>query len=571
MIEFLRHPFSLDRYRTDSERSRARLIYVVTVVMLLVGSVLVVVTQSGIVTPAAIPTFGSSTPVPPALLVVIILGSLLTLVLTRVGSQQISAVTFLFTMYLAMGLLGIASGFIYAPLGSGLLIVIMIAGFLLGVRGIIATEILSFITVLMALNQRQFLNDVPDNARFTLVFFSLLFIATGVLLSLFLRIQRTQESERIVLASRGRQELATLTTQLAQRISRHFVLGDLLNTTVEDIRTTYPTIYHVQIFLCDFDANEARLAASTGEVGKALLRRRHSLPIGSRSVIGQVTAVGRPIIASATGETVHKRNEFLPDTAAEAAFPLRLGGTVIGALDLQSRTDTAFDDTEDHAIFQSLADSIAVAVDNARLYEQTEQRIIENQRLIDQMRGAMREVERLNIELTSRAWTSYLGYKGDAVGVTVDVDSNVVRQSAELTGTLDTAIREGRIAQTQSRDSTIVSAPLRVRGQVIGAMEFEIGSLTLAPEDLDLVNNVSERLSLALESARLYEESLRVAQRETTLNQIGNRLQTANTVDALMAETARGLQATLGANRVAIRLGSPPEGAPPVKSNGGQG
>jgi len=571
MIEFLRHPFSLDRYRTDSERSRARLIYVVTVVMLLVGSVLVVVTQSGIVTPAAIPTFGSSTPVPPALLVVIILGSLLTLVLTRVGSQQISAVTFLFTMYLAMGLLGIASGFIYAPLGSGLLIVIMIAGFLLGVRGIIATEILSFITVLMALNQRQFLNDVPDNARFTLVFFSLLFIATGVLLSLFLRIQRTQESERIVLASRGRQELATLTTQLAQRISRHFVLGDLLNTTVEDIRTTYPTIYHVQIFLCDFDANEARLAASTGEVGKALLRRRHSLPIGSRSVIGQVTAVGRPIIASATGETVHKRNEFLPDTAAEAAFPLRLGGTVIGALDLQSRTDTAFDDTEDHAIFQSLADSIAVAVDNARLYEQTEQRIIENQRLIDQMRGAMREVERLNIELTSRAWTSYLGYKGDAVGVTVDVDSNVVRQSAELTGTLDTAIREGRIAQTQSRDSTIVSAPLRVRGQVIGAMEFEIGSLTLAPEDLDLVNNVSERLSLALESARLYEESLRVAQRETTLNQIGNRLQTANTVDALMAETARGLQATLGANRVAIRLGSPPEGAPPAKSNGGQG
>ena len=184
--------------------------------------------------------------------------------------------------------------------------------------------------------------------------------------------------------------------------------------------------------------------------------------------------------------------------------------------------------------------------------------------MIDQMRGAMREVERLIIELTARAWTSYLGYKGDAMGVTLDVESNVVRQSAELTGTLDTAMREGRVIQVQVRDQNVISAPLRVRGQVIGAMEFEIGGIALAPEDAELVTNVAERLSLALESARLYEESLRVAQRETTLNQIGNRLQTANTVDTLMAETARGLQASLGANRVAIRLGAPP------KSNGGQ-
>ena len=76
------------------------------------------------------------------------------------------------------------------------------------------------------------------------------------------------------------------------------------------------------------------------------------------------------------------------------------------------------------------------------------------------------------------------------------------------------------------------------------------------------MNGVAERFSLALESARIYEESRRVAQRESTLNQIGSRLQTTNTVDTLLAETARGLQASLGATRVAIRLGAPP------KSNG---
>jgi len=409
--------------------------------------------------------------------------------------------------------------------------------------------------------QRQFMATPPlDNPVATFTTFTLVIFGAALCLGLFLRLFKIRQNEQVNRASRGRQELASLTTQLAQRISRHFVLADLLDSTVEDIRKTYPDIYHVQIFLTDSEANEARLAASTGDIGKTLMRRKHSLPIGSRSVIGQVTANGIPVIAAAGGgETVHKRNEYLPDTAAEAAFPMRLGNIVIGALDLQSRLRDVFDDSDDMTIFQSLADSIAIAVDNARLFEQTENRIQENQRLIDQMRNTMREVERLNSELTERAWSSYLSYKGDALGVTVDLESKIVRQSAELTGSLDFAMREGRIVQSQNRDQNVISAPLRVRGQVIGAMEFETGEFALTTEDIELVNGVAERFSLALESARLYEESRRVAQRETTLNQIGARLQTTNTVDALLAETARGLQASLGANRVAIRLGSPPK------------
>jgi hypothetical protein len=91
-------------------------------------------------------------------------------------------------------------------------------------------------------------------------------------------------------------------------------------------------------------------------------------------------------------------------------------------------------------------------------------------------------------------------------------------------------------------------------------MEFELDGMRLTPEDLELVSDVSERFGLALESTRLYEESLRVAQRESVLNEIGTRLQATRSVDSLLSEAARGLQTSLGAHRVAIRLGTPPKG-----------
>ena len=113
-----------------------------------------------------------------------------------------------------------------------------------------------------------------------------------------------------------------------------------------------------------------------------------------------------------------------------------------------------------------------------------------------------------------------------------------------------------------------VSVPLRVRGLVIGAMEFELeGGEALAPEDIDLVLGGRRALRAGGRKHRLYEESRRVAQRETTLNEIGSRLQRTNSIDAVLAEAARGLQTSLGANRVAIRLGTPPKAEKAVKQH----
>src|SRR5690606_1214656 len=122
----------------------------------------------------------------------------------------------------------------------------------------------------------------------------------------------------------------------------------------------------------------------------------------------------------------------------------------------------------------SLADNIAVAIDNTRLVEQTTQRLLENQQLVQQMRDAMQQVERLNRQLTAKAWSDYLLGRESDMSVMFDAERNAVQRGTEWTPTLSQAVRENTIVQKQEGDQSIIAIPVQVRGQPIGALEFEV-------------------------------------------------------------------------------------------------
>jgi|FLYN01.1.fsa_nt_gi GAF domain-containing protein len=441
------------------------------------------------------------------------------------------------------------------------LILVLLTGLLNGNRGIFIGTILGVAMIVFAVHQRANLANPPSYAQNLADFItgSLQTIAVGGITYLFLRSVRLSRIEGASRATEERLKLAQLTSQTARRISSRMPLNDVLSNAVEQIRANYPAIYHAQIFLVDEGSHEARLVASTGEIGKFLMQRRHALPVGSLSVIGQVTLTGEPLIARADDpNSIHRRNEALPDTAVEAAFPLHIGEKVIGALDLQSRVATTFQE-DDIPSFQSLADHIAVAIDNARLFEETEERLRENQQLVEQARNAVREVERLNRQLTGRAWADYLYGKSSQLSRSVDFADNTVKPEDAWTPTMQEAIQYNYVAQAQSDEAQIIAVPVRVRGQVIGAIEFELDKdASLSPEDLALIQEVGERFGLAAETTRLFEQSQRIAQREALVNEIGVRLQASNNIETTLAEAARSLKQTLRADKVAIRLGTPP-------------
>lgn len=150
-------------------------------------------------------------------------------------------------------------------------------------------------------------------------------------------------------------------------------LDELLNKSVNEILRAFPNFYHAQVFLLDDNNENAVLRASTGQAGRQLLSIRHSLPVGSASIVGQATSTGEYALIRDTDRTqsgaAWRPNQYLPETRAELAIPLRLGSRVIGAVDVQSKVVDAFS-PNDIPVLQTMADQMATAIENARAYEQ---------------------------------------------------------------------------------------------------------------------------------------------------------------------------------------------------------
>ena len=140
-------------------------------------------------------------------------------------------------------------------------------------------------------------------------------------------------------------------------------------------------LYYAGLFLVDETGEWAILRAGTGEAGRAMIDAGHRLAIGGRSMIGQCIAASKAGIAldiasGADSEPFRFDNPLLPDTRSELALPLISHGRAIGGLTIQSTAEAAFSQ-EDVAALQTMADQLANAVDNARLFQERERRIQE--------------------------------------------------------------------------------------------------------------------------------------------------------------------------------------------------
>ncbi len=338
------------------------------------------------------------------------------------------------------------------------------------------------------------------------------------------------------ITQRGRDIEAT--QSVARALAAQQELQPMMDEVVNLIVREFPNLYHAQIFLIDGDRRYAVLRASTGDPGQRLLERGHRLAVGSISVIGQVTQEGRTIAAvdTATSE-VHRRNEFLPDTRAELAIPLRVGDEVFGALDVQSKQSNTF--TEDQiTVLEIMADQIAVSIQNARLYQDFLRRI--------------QEVQEENRDKTYNAWAEHLSSQQTQalvyeVGTSTTTDMSQMRQQALFTG----RTQIGERSPTGTRPVTI---PIQLRGQVLGTMECELPDIDFSGESVQLAEELVSRLSISLDNARLFQQSQRTAERERVVNTIATQLTSQTDVDNILQTAVREVGRALRAPEVRIRL-----------------
>ncbi|MCK5318135.1 MAG: GAF domain-containing protein, partial [Anaerolineales bacterium] len=207
----------------------------------------------------------------------------------------------------------------------------------------------------------------------------------------------------------------------------------LLNETVNLITSRFG-FYHAGVFLLDRGRENAVMRAASSDGGKRMIARGFNLPVGKVGIVGYATGTGKPRIALDVGEDqVHFANPDLPETRSEMALPLRAGDQIIGALDVQSKDPNAFDD-EDILVLQTMADQLAVAIENARLIGELTELSAQNRRVIDVFTSISEQAD--YDSLLAKAGESIreiFGFKRVVIGL-VEGNEIVVRSASAAEG-----------------------------------------------------------------------------------------------------------------------------------------
>lgn len=192
---------------------------------------------------------------------------------------------------------------------------------------------------------------------------------TGNTVSAVFAVKSLSEEMKLLKTLQRRNMHLLASSEVARAATQIHDMQELLTRCVDLIRTHFG-FYYAAIFLIDEKGEWATLQSATGDAGHKLLGNRHKLGVGSQSMVGWVTANNAARIALDVGqEAVRFDNPLLPKTRSEMALPLRVRGEVIGAIDVQSTSLNAFTE-EDIQTIQMMADQVAIAIDNARLFSQ---------------------------------------------------------------------------------------------------------------------------------------------------------------------------------------------------------
>ena len=287
--------------------------------------------------------------------------------------------------------------------------------------------------------------------------------------------ERTADIER-------RSGYLTASTEVGRAAASILDPDQLIEQVVELIRERFG-LYYVGLFLMDESGQWAILRAGTGEAGKAMLTRGHKLHVGGGSMIGWSVTNAQARIAQVAGEdAVRLATPELPNTRSEAALPLRSRGRVIGALTVQGDQPNMFDEAA-IAVLQIMADQVAVALDNARLYA-------ESQSALETSRKAYGELSRTGWQELFRARRE-LGYRSNAQGIAdaSQVWSSEMEQAAQTGQTIQ--------ASSNGQKQKPLAVPIAVRGNVIGVLDTykaaESGDWT--PEEISLIEALAAQIA----------------------------------------------------------------------------
>lgn len=379
--------------------------------------------------------------------------------------------------------------------------------------------------------------------------------------------------------------------EVGQAITSLFDVDQLLRKTIELIRDRFG-FYHAGIFLLDEAGEWAVLREATGEAGAQMKAQGHRLAVGDTSMVGWSALHRQPRIALDVGQdAVRFANPLLPYTHSEMTLPLMVGERILGVLNVQS-TETAAFDEDDVRVLQSMANQVAVAIENAR-------KVSDQTLLLEATSPIYRASRRL-------AQATTIGDVADSIIASVaesGVDGcTVVEFEFSPAGEPEALVYRGvwrrdrepqfqpgmRLPVTESQfpfhmvstlwmvpdieqdkylpqsarlvfEATgaraLVNIPLRAREKVIGQVVVLRATPGPFPDSaVRLYEALSNQAAVALERAQLLEGAQRDAEQEQTARQMIDRIRRAVDIEQALQMAAEELSQAMRVPRVSIEL-----------------
>lgn len=323
------------------------------------------------------------------------------------------------------------------------------------------------------------------------------------------RLDELQSTLEKQVAERTKQ--LTATNEVGRVASSILDPEELLSKTANLITEQF-NYYYAAIYLLDPSEKWAELREATGQAGKVLKQNRHRLEVTGKSMVGRCIRERIPRIAQNTAEEKQRfENPLLPYTRSEIALPLILGGRVLGALNVQSTKPADFGDDVIETM-QNMASQVAVALENARLFQETQQ--------------SVNELRAIQKQYLLEGW------------------SGIKAHNEEL---------EYGVGESSDLATQVIESTINLRDQTLGKITLE-SSEEWTPDQQSLVDAVTVQAAIALENARLISESRLTAQRERTLTEINSKIWASPSIDAILQTLIKELGRRLDASKVTVEL-----------------
>ncbi len=385
-----------------------------------------------------------------------------------------------------------------------------------------------------------------------------------------------------------------LDQQIADRTRRLEIvaaIGEYLNAIL-DIDELLPEIvnqvqdnfayYHVHIYLLDDGQEKLVVAAGTGRAGAEMKAKKHSIALNEVSLVARAARSGEIVkVDNVRQADDWLPNPLLPDTYSEMAVPIILEGQVVGVLDVQQEEIAGLDDN-DATLLRSLASQVAIAIRNARLFEEVQTNLARAQTLqkryveqawskeqivrhgVNRVQFSLGESSTLDEATIAKARRSLLNGQ--------EHTPQVVTLKGQAAKRADSTTAESTHPDEQQRSATnravgqnevqkALVAPIKLHGMLIGNLQLhqDRPDRQWSESEMALIQAVGDQVAQIAENLRLVDSIQERASREQLISQISAKLRRATDMESLLEIGIGELGRVLKPDRTFIRLGSKQE------------